>query len=149
MTSESQRRANRLNSAKSTGPRTGAGKAKVAQNGRRHGLNTPLQSDQLWNGRAHHVAKEIAGDQPVTPEILAYAIGYVDLERINAAKEGVRKRWLPPLNGSPLSIEDLNSLTEAWRELRKIDGYERKALSRLRKAQTVLDSQSSGGPNAL
>ena len=38
MTTEAQNRANRLDALKSTGPRTGAGKAASSQNALRHGL---------------------------------------------------------------------------------------------------------------
>ena len=43
-------RRNRANAAKSTGPRTRAGKAIVAQNARRHGATAKLDPDQvrLW-----------------------------------------------------------------------------------------------------
>ena len=42
MTSERQQVANRANAAKSTGPRTKAGKAKASQNARWHGLSAAL-----------------------------------------------------------------------------------------------------------
>ena len=45
MTSERQRAANRANAAKSTGPRTKAGRAKASQNAWRHGLATALRSE--------------------------------------------------------------------------------------------------------
>jgi hypothetical protein len=45
MTSERQRAANRANAAKSTGPRTKAGKAKASQNARWHGLNVALSRE--------------------------------------------------------------------------------------------------------
>jgi hypothetical protein len=44
VTNERQRAANRANAAKSTGPRTEAGKAKASQNALRHGLATALRS---------------------------------------------------------------------------------------------------------
>jgi hypothetical protein len=45
VTSEKQRAANRANAAKSTGPRTKAGKAKTSQNALRHGLATVLRCE--------------------------------------------------------------------------------------------------------
>src|SRR5215831_16410165 len=47
VTTERQRAANRRNARSSTGPRTAAGKARVAQNAVRHGLNVAIADDPL------------------------------------------------------------------------------------------------------
>ena len=49
MTTERQSAANRRNAKASTGPRTAAGKRKVAQNARRHGLTAPAPWDVVTN----------------------------------------------------------------------------------------------------
>src|SRR5258708_36082051 len=45
VTSERKSAANRRNARASTGPKTAAGKARVARNARRHGLNVPIAAD--------------------------------------------------------------------------------------------------------
>jgi hypothetical protein len=47
MISERKRAANRRNALASTGPKTAAGKARVAQNARRHGLSVAVADDSL------------------------------------------------------------------------------------------------------
>ena len=56
--------ANRRNARASTGPRTVAGKARAAQNARRHGLNLPARYDPSRSGGIVTLARAIAGPMP-------------------------------------------------------------------------------------
>tara|TARA_R110002072_G_scaffold269027_1_gene428140 strand:- start:12743 stop:13309 length:567 start_codon:yes stop_codon:yes gene_type:complete len=47
MTTVRQRQANSANAQRSSGPKSAAGKRRVSQNARRHGLTTPLPWDQV------------------------------------------------------------------------------------------------------
>jgi len=47
MTTERQKRANRLNALKSTGPRTEEGKKRSSENGRKHGLASALAKEDV------------------------------------------------------------------------------------------------------
>jgi hypothetical protein len=60
-TSARKRAANRANARHSTGPKTAAGKARVADNARRHGLNTPISRDALFAGDIEPLARAICG----------------------------------------------------------------------------------------
>jgi len=62
VTSARKLHANRLNAHASTGPRTGAGKVRAAQNARRHGLSLPARYDPCRSGEVDALAREIAGD---------------------------------------------------------------------------------------
>jgi len=61
VTSERQKRANRANARKSTGPRTALGKSRSALNALRHGLNIPTFSDSSLAPRVEALADSIAG----------------------------------------------------------------------------------------
>jgi hypothetical protein len=59
--SEKRRAANRANARASTGPRTPAGKARVARNARRHGLNLPVMDDPALAPQVEALARGICG----------------------------------------------------------------------------------------
>ena len=61
MTSLRQRYANRLNARASTGPRTAAGKARAAQNARKHGLRVPALRDPEKTRNIAELARKLAG----------------------------------------------------------------------------------------
>jgi hypothetical protein len=56
--------ANRRNARASTGPRTAAGKARVAQNARRHGLNVAVADDPLLARKAAELTRAILDGPP-------------------------------------------------------------------------------------
>src|SRR2546429_2861300 len=59
VTSERKSAANRRNARASTGPKTAAGKARVARNARRHGLNVPLAADPALSREVEALAQAI------------------------------------------------------------------------------------------
>jgi len=61
MTSVRKIKANRANAQASTGPRTAKGKARAAQNARRHGLNLPDVAHPVLSERAEALARKIVG----------------------------------------------------------------------------------------
>jgi len=128
MSSAAQRRANRANAARSTGPRTRAGKARVAQNARSHGLNLPVLADATLAPEVAALAAAIAGDGASPASRIAagrIAEAQIDLVRIG----GVRLRLMG----------DLEAGAEVTRELVRIDRYERQALFRRSRALKTLD----------
>jgi hypothetical protein len=64
VTSERKREANRRNARASTGPRTAAGKARVAHNARRHGLNVAVALDPALAADAEALARAICRSLP-------------------------------------------------------------------------------------
>ena len=90
MTSALKIRANRANAKAGTGPRTREGKICSAQNARRHGLSMSVFSDPVLSKDAENLAREIAGEGIIVPEILQcarrIADAQIDLQRVRAAR---------------------------------------------------------------
>jgi len=81
--------ANRANARASTGPRTAKGKARAAQNARRHGLNLPVVFDSVLSRRAEALARKIvgkAGNNEVYQLAHRIAEAQTDLIRIRQAR---------------------------------------------------------------
>src|SRR5580704_11202018 len=57
VTTERKRAANRVNARRSTGPRSTAGKARVASNALRHGLNVAVADDPLLTEDVERLAR--------------------------------------------------------------------------------------------
>jgi hypothetical protein len=94
MATEKQLAANRANAAKSTGPRSAAGKKRAAQNSFQHGLSVRL-SDLEFSRQREKLAHQIAGDTNSELELdvaRAAAEGDLDLARVRALKAGLIDR---------------------------------------------------------
>jgi hypothetical protein len=127
MTSPAKRRANRRNAQKSTGPKSAAGKARVARNAVRHGLSLPVLGDPALSPEvadiARMLAKSLTGRElDALGHALACRIAepIVDLRRVNEAR-------LPLLDALQA---DLRNAGEPLRGLVRLLRYQRRALSR-------------------
>src|SRR6516225_3324536 len=97
MTSARKIKANRANARASAGAKTVHGKARAAQNARRHGLSLSVFENPILSEEAENLAREIAGEGP-TPEILNRARGVaepqIDLIRIRQVRHDLLSRDL-------------------------------------------------------
>lgn len=89
MSSSERAKANRRNAQKSTGPKTAAGKRKVAGNALSHGLAVPVACVPELGEVAERLARRLAGDAPSPARLQAarrVAEAQADLARIRQAK---------------------------------------------------------------
>jgi len=129
VTSTARIEANRRNARLSTGPRTRAGKARAAQNARRHGLNLQARCDAAWADEIKALAAAIAGAEadPLRFELAGrIAAAQIDVQRARAA----RRELLPRALEEPKGIKRLAA----------IDFYERCALARRKAAIRDFDA---------
>jgi hypothetical protein len=116
--------ANRANAQKSTGPKTAAGKARVAGNARRHGLSLAVPGEACVQDEIAALARAIVGarDAPhLLPFAARIAAAQADLARIRRAR------------GDLLSK---GGVVDLWR-LAALEYYERRA--RVRRKFAVRD----------
>ena len=135
MTTSRQQTANRENARASNGLRTAAGQARAKRNARRHGL---AARNRLSGGLANEVkalARRIAGSNPSTAVLTAagrIAEAQIDLVQARAARQQIVAQ--------SLSDEETFVWSDAAKQLRALDRYERCALSRRKRASEDLDT---------
>jgi hypothetical protein len=146
MTSPAQIAANRRNAMRSTGPRTATGKARSRCNAFRHGLSLPLSADNFFAAQIEELTEKItafAGEPREAVRVVAETqleVARVQRARIEAINRSIRQQSSGADDG--LSDETRRSLAiaEIAPTLTAFDRYERRALSRRRKAMRALES---------
>jgi hypothetical protein len=154
MTSERQAQANRANAKKSTGPKTARGKMRAAGNARRLGLSLSVLADPMLSDQVAALTRAIGGetsDGDIFELARRVAEAHIDLQRVRQARyqffaarlQGpVRARSTKasvPNSASPDPREFATILVGDFKELKAMDRYERRALSRRKFAIRALD----------
>ena len=153
-------RANRLGKPAGTGPTSAAGKARSAQNARKHGLNVEVMHDPDFAADVAFMAEEIAPECQ-DPELVGRASliaeAQVDLMRVARARRdiisaamGDPEDW--PISGPtertamPGEVSDpgadnrVATLSDIGARLARLDRYERGALWRRKCAIRAFDA---------
>jgi hypothetical protein len=139
MATAKQVAANRANAARSTGPRTPAGRAKSSRNAFRHGLSLslPLLRDLTTATEIDRLAQAIAGENPSEQQLMAaneFATAQCELMRIRALR----------FAATPALSATLDPRRLRW--VLGFDRYEQAALSRRTRAAKTLDRLEVGQP---
>jgi hypothetical protein len=144
MSTSRQIEANRNNARSSTGPRTQRGRARASRNARRHGLSVSVVSDPRLSEQVEELARHLVGET-ASPGVLEmvrrFAEAQIDLDRIRRARH---QSCLIALDAGtrsePAAAEVELIVREQVRQLKSLDRYERRALSRRRSAARALDT---------
>jgi hypothetical protein len=162
MISERRLQANRANARRSTGPTSAAGKARAAQNARRHGLSQDVLADPALGQDVEALAQRIAREA-ARPDLIdlarRVAQAQIDVHRICQFRHERLQGAMAGLDGGPCgapprvcSADELAlALAPLAKELKKIDRYTRRALSRRKftvRDFAVAQRQDAGGLKA-
>jgi hypothetical protein len=155
MSSEKQIEANRRNAQKSKGPRTAAGKVRASRNSRKHALCTISRNDPLHALRIEAIARAICPEatnaelweqaltigECTTLLACAQAEGIALIERLLdgpcvhiADTQGAGGAELGSSRCKPAPLRELDARNLAARDLDRLERYERRALSRRKRA---------------
>ena len=135
MTTEKQISANRRNGVLSRGPKTAAGKAKSSRNAFRHGLSLSASRNPAVAQHIRELAQALTDDPERFSQAMLAAEGEVDLARVRTARAELLDH---KFSLSSLSASDGGS-SDTWSRAEKLERYERRARTRMRRGRGALD----------
>jgi len=159
---ERRLRANRANARRSTGPTSAAGKARAAQNARRHGLSQDVLADPALGQDVEELAQRIAHEAN-RPDLIdlarRVAKAQMDVQRVRQLRHERMQAAVAGLDdgqdSAPTRVLRADELAVALAPLTKglkgVDRYMRRALSRRKFAMrdfAVAQGQDAGGMKA-
>jgi hypothetical protein len=144
MTSAAKIDANRRNAKFSTGPKSARGRARAAQNARRHGLSVPIAADPKLSAEVQAVVQKIANGK-VDPNVRAcadrVAQAHIDLNRIRKVKMEMLRVITSGLTPADDIAESASGPGgDLIKSLARLTRYERRTLSRLKSAIREFDN---------
>lgn len=131
MASEKQIAANRANAKRSTGPKTRAGKKRSSQNALQHGLSLSLKGDDPRIQAMFRMVSSMATAS--SSDVAAFAVAQADINRIRQVRHYL------------FSKIDALSDSDVLRRLLATERYERRALTRRRRASSPIDFSGRRG----
>lgn len=141
MISDRKLKANKRNASRSTGPRTLGGKQRSRNNALRHGLARPIDLNFATAQNIERLARILAGFSNElwrNEHARTIAECYFDMQRIRAARTAVLQRI------GELEAAGINEHALSAHAIEKINRYERRVLSKRRKAFQALHNPSPG-----
>ena len=132
MTSPRQINSNRRNAQRATGPTSAAGREKASRNALRHGLTRQL--DGIYDDEIRSLAAQISSPDAPGEWAMAAADAHLSLLRIKSAKLDLLNARCESQPGMSTTEAISLGVAEAAPEILRLNEYERKALSRRRKA---------------
>jgi len=152
MTSDRKLEANRRNAARSTGPRSAAGRARSSRNAVRHGLLANFSKDDALSAEMESLAALLAGEGAPRDRLALSrlaAVAEMTILRIRAA----RVRFLEDAVAACSSPGSVGAAyLRVLPELIKFNRYEGEALSQRRRGLWMMQQDtvlSSGGSSSL
>jgi len=144
MASEHQRRANRKNARRSTGPRTAAGKANAAKNSFRHGLSADIRNNSTWSKDIETLAQhywEEAINRHRFVDARTAAEAQFAINRVRQARVALIENAAVDHSFITSTDHDGPVFSAIAEKLLQLDRYERRALSRRKRALQALFRQ--------
>jgi hypothetical protein len=148
MTSAAKIEANRRNAQRSTGPRSKAGKARVARNPFKHGLSVAIRPDD-FHAECEGLVRAFEGDLESAKnleEFSRFVEGQIELLRVRRSKAELLNRAAARLKTLYSDMEECVAagFVQNAKLLQSFDRYERRAVSKRRRALRKLPRSASG-----
>ena len=131
------------NMRKASGPKTAAGKRRSRQNARKHGLAAVLEVDDCSVREAQLEA--ILSGQDATPLVKRAAAHRVGVERVARARAALVRALIEESAETNKPLADREGVLHLIENLRRLQRYERRALSRWLKSVTKLVEEQALG----
>lgn len=134
MTSAKAIAANRRNARRSTGPRTAAGKRKVASNALRHGLGVSVPDPAVTDAVARMTAALAGANASPQRVALVYPIAEAEVEvlRLRGARVNLIKLETASMDRG--ADRELAAMIQLLPQLVRLERYERRAMARRNRA---------------
>ena len=152
MTSAAKIEANRRNAQRSTGPRSKAGKARVARNSFKHGLSVAIGADD-FHAECEELVRAFEGELDSAKnweQVSRFVEGQIEVLRVRRSKAELLNRAASRLKTLYSDMEECVAagFVQNAKLLQSFERYERRALSKRRRALGKLARTRAARPHS-